>query len=146
VWAEWYRWLAELEIEPLRGLPRELWRYRASLPSVADLTSAETLTALGLPVAEPTRNQWPLFQDVGERLYADGCDGLIYHSAAAYKTSPSQNSELQQGVEIWRVEVQTRTLSPCDDVSDLHARIFSATGLIHRADGPRKACAARRCH
>jgi hypothetical protein len=45
VWAEWYRWLAELEIEPLHGLPRELWRYRASLSSVADLTRAETLDA-----------------------------------------------------------------------------------------------------
>jgi hypothetical protein len=71
VWAEWYRWLAELEIEPLRGLPRELWRYRASLPSVADLTSAE-----------PSRDQWPLFQDVGARLHAAGYDGLLYHSAA----------------------------------------------------------------
>lgn len=35
VWAEWYRWLAELEIEPLHGLPRELWRYRANFSSVA---------------------------------------------------------------------------------------------------------------
>ena len=51
VWAEWYRWLAELEIEPLRGLPRELWRYRASLASVADLTSTETLAALGVVAA-----------------------------------------------------------------------------------------------
>ncbi len=55
-WAEWYRWLAELEIEPLHGLPRELWRYRASLSSVADLTRAETLDAFGLPNAEPTRD------------------------------------------------------------------------------------------
>jgi hypothetical protein len=77
-----YRWLAELEIEPLRGLPRELWRYRASLSSIADLTGAETLAALGLPIAEPSRDQWPLFQDVGERLHAAGCDGLLYHSAA----------------------------------------------------------------
>jgi RES domain-containing protein len=82
VWAEWYRWLAELEIEPLHGLPRELWRYRASLSSVADLTRAETLDAFGLPNAEPTRDQWPAFQDVGERLHAAGCDGLLYHSAA----------------------------------------------------------------
>jgi hypothetical protein len=82
VWAEWYRWLAEIEIEPLRGLPRELWRYRASLSSVADLTSTETHSALGLPASEPTRDQWPVFQDVGERLHAAGCDGLLYHSAA----------------------------------------------------------------
>ena len=82
VWAEWYRWLAELEIEPLRGLPRELWRYRASLSSVADLTSAETLASLGLPAVAPSRDQWPLFQDIGEQLHAAGCDGLLYHSAA----------------------------------------------------------------
>jgi len=82
VWAEWYRWLAELEIEPLHGLPRELWRYRASLSSVADLTSADALDAFGLPSAEPTREQWPAFQDVGERLHGAGCDGLLYQSAA----------------------------------------------------------------
>ena len=60
----------KLEMEPLRGVPGELWRYRASLSSVADLTSAETLDALGLPTAEPSRDQWPLFQDVGEQLHA----------------------------------------------------------------------------
>ncbi len=82
VWAEWYRWLAELEIEPLHGLPRELWRYRANLSSVADLTSIETLNALGLTSAEPTREQWPAFQDVGAQLHADGYEGLLYRSAA----------------------------------------------------------------
>jgi hypothetical protein len=82
VWAEWYRWLAELEIEPLHGLPRELWRYRANLTSVADLTGAETLIALGLTSAQPTRAQWPAFQDIGEQLHAEGCDGLLYSSAA----------------------------------------------------------------
>jgi len=50
--------------------------------SVADLTIVETLAALGLPAAEPSRDQWPLFQDVGEGLHAAGCDGLLYHSAA----------------------------------------------------------------
>jgi hypothetical protein len=82
VWAEWYRWLAELEIEPLHGLPRELWRYHANLSSVADLTGPETLTAFGLTSAEPTRAQWPAFQNVGEQLNADGYDGLMYRSAA----------------------------------------------------------------
>lgn len=82
MWAEWYRWLAELEIEPLRGLPRELWRYRVNLSSVADLTSDNALAALGLKSAEPTREQWPAFQDIGERLHADGCEGLLYRSAA----------------------------------------------------------------
>jgi len=82
VWAEWYRWLAEHEVEPLRSLPRELWRYRASLREVADLTSTATLTALELPNAQPTREQWPAFQRVGEQLHTDGFDGLLYRSAA----------------------------------------------------------------
>jgi hypothetical protein len=82
VWAEWYRWLAELEIEPLRGLPRELWSYCANLRSVADMTSAEALAALDLPAAEPMRAQWPAFQDVGEWLHAAGCEGVLYRSAA----------------------------------------------------------------
>lgn len=82
VWAEWYRWLAELEIEPLHGLPRELWHYQVSLSSVADLTGADALDALGLTSAEPMRAQWPAFQDIGERLHAGGCDGLLYRSAA----------------------------------------------------------------
>jgi RES domain-containing protein len=82
VWAEWYRWLAEHEVEPLRSLPRELWRYRASLRKVADLTSTTALTALELPTAQPTREQWPAFQRAGEQLHADGFEGLLYRSAA----------------------------------------------------------------
>src|SRR5665213_321193 len=35
-----------------------------------------------VPFAVPSRDQWPLFQDVGEQLHAAGCDGLLYHSAA----------------------------------------------------------------
>jgi hypothetical protein len=53
VWAEWYRWLAELEIEPLRGLPRELWRYRASLPSVAAGEQATRATAWTANLTDP---------------------------------------------------------------------------------------------
>ena len=71
VWAEWYRWLAEHEVEPLRSLPRELWRYRANLRKVADLTSTATLTALELPTSEPNREQWPAFQRAGEQLHAE---------------------------------------------------------------------------
>lgn len=82
VWAEWYRWLAEHEIEPLRGLPRELWSYRVGLHKVADLTSAAALTAIGLPEIAPDRGQWPAFQDVGEQLHAEGYEGLLYSSAA----------------------------------------------------------------
>ncbi len=82
VWAEWYRWLSEHEVEPLRSLSRDLWRYRASLRSVADLTGVETLAALGLPALQPARDQWPAFQSVGERLHAAGSEGLLYRSAA----------------------------------------------------------------
>jgi RES domain len=49
---------------------------------VADLTSSEALAGLDLPTAEPTRAQWPAFQDVGERLHAAGCEGVLYRSAA----------------------------------------------------------------
>ncbi|MFI5005694.1 MAG: RES family NAD+ phosphorylase [Solirubrobacterales bacterium] len=45
-------------------------------------TSAEALAALDLPAAEPIRAQWPAFQDVGERLHAAGCEGVLYRSAA----------------------------------------------------------------
>ncbi len=71
VWAEWYRWLAEHEIEPLHSLPRELWRYRISLRNVADLTGNGALAELGLPDAIPGREQWPAFQRVGERLQTE---------------------------------------------------------------------------
>lgn len=82
VWAEWYRWLAEHQIEPMRGLPRELWRYRASLRNAVDLTGAESLATLGLPSAEPTCEQWAPFQDAGESLHEAGYDGILYRSAA----------------------------------------------------------------
>ena len=82
VWAEWYRWLAEHEVEPLHSLPRELWRYRVSLRTVADLTGPGTLAGLDLPDALPGRDQWPSFQRVGEQLHANGFDGLMYRSAA----------------------------------------------------------------
>lgn len=81
VWAEWYRWLAEFEIEPLRGLPRDVWRYRARLKA-ADLSSDDALAAVGLPAPEPTRDQWPEFQDVGEQLHRAGYDGVLYRSAS----------------------------------------------------------------
>jgi RES domain-containing protein len=81
VWAEWYRWLAESEIEPLRALPRDVWRYRANLDA-ADLSSDEALAAIGLPPLEPTRDQWPQFQEVGEQLHRAGYQGVLYRSAS----------------------------------------------------------------
>jgi RES domain-containing protein len=81
VWSEWYRWLAEHETEPLRALPREVWAYAASLEA-ADLSTPDALDALGLPPLEPSRDQWPAFQAVGESLHGEGYKGVLYSSAA----------------------------------------------------------------
>jgi hypothetical protein len=81
VWAEWYRWLAEHQIEPLRALPREVWTYSANLHA-ADLRTAESIDSLGLPHPEPSREQWPRFQEVGEGLHSEGYQGIIWASAA----------------------------------------------------------------
>jgi RES domain-containing protein len=82
VWAEWYRALAELGEPPDARLPRDLWRFTAKLGRVADLTSSEALTALGLPEPLPDREQWPAFQDAGLRLASDGLDAVLFRSSA----------------------------------------------------------------
>lgn len=81
-WAEWYRSLAEAALPPHQALPRELWRWEISLPSVADLSSEDRLARVGLPPLQPTRHQWPVFQPVGEQLHADGWPALLSASAA----------------------------------------------------------------
>ena len=81
-WAEWYRYLAEAALPPRHGLPRDLWRWRISLPEVADLGDDERLARVGLPSPRPTRHQWPEFQAVGERLHAAGWRALVSASAA----------------------------------------------------------------
>ena len=78
-WAEWYRALAEAALPPGQGLPRDLWRWRIKLPRVADLTDPD---GAGLPPLTPSRRQWPAFQAVGERLYAEGWPALVSASAA----------------------------------------------------------------
>src|SRR5262249_46683025 len=82
VWAEWYRYLAEVAIPPAQSLPRDLWRWRISLPQVADLSAADKLAAAGLPPLAPTQRQWPAYQAVGEQLFADGWPALLSPSAA----------------------------------------------------------------
>ena len=82
VWAEWYRMLAEAGLPPQQSLPRDLWRWEISLPSVADLSDDDRLERVGLPTPEPTRRQWPTFQPVGEGLHRDGWPALISASAA----------------------------------------------------------------
>ena len=76
VWAEWYRALAEAAIPPAMALPRALWQWDIDLPRVADVAGA------GLPPLAPTRRQWPEFQAVGERLFAEGWPALVSPSAA----------------------------------------------------------------
>jgi hypothetical protein len=82
VWAEWYRLLAEYALRPSIHLPRDLWRWRVELPRVADLSTDGRLDRVGLTVPPPGRGSWPLYQAVGERLFADGWPALLAPSAA----------------------------------------------------------------
>lgn len=82
VWAEWYRFLAEAGIPPMAALPRDLWRWEIDLDGIADLSDAGRLARVGLPVPKPGRFQWPVFQGVGHRLWAEGWRGLLAPSAA----------------------------------------------------------------
>jgi RES domain-containing protein len=81
-WAEWYRRLAEDAIAPLDALPRDLWRFAVTLDGVAALDSDEHLARVGLHAPSPSRADWPAYQAVGERLYAEGYAGVLFASAA----------------------------------------------------------------
>jgi RES domain-containing protein len=80
-WAEWYRHLAERAIPPLAQMPREMWTWQVDV-EVADLSTDEKLAAVGLPRLSPSSRAWPSYQDVGERLSAEGWAGLLAPSAA----------------------------------------------------------------
>ena len=80
--AEWYRWLAETGVPPLRALPRDLWRWSIDLPCVADLRYPTALEAVGLSTPRPASAEWPAFQAVGEALHCDGWSALVAPSAA----------------------------------------------------------------
>jgi RES domain-containing protein len=82
VWAEWYRWLAEAGLPPRMGLPRDLWRWRISLPRVADLSTHDRLARVGLSPPSPGRVDWPRFQRVGEALHHAGWPALLAPSAS----------------------------------------------------------------
>jgi RES domain-containing protein len=82
VWAEWYRALAELALPPRFWLPCELWRIEVELDAVADLSQQASLAALGLAPPAPGRRSWPSYQRVGERLAAEGFEGVLAPSAA----------------------------------------------------------------
>ncbi len=63
-------------------MPREIHRVAVSLDHVADLSVERSRSARGLPRIRPTDTQWPVFQAVGERLAAEGAQGILYASAA----------------------------------------------------------------
>ncbi len=81
-WAEWYRHLAEAGVPPNVAMPRDLWRYEVAPLQVADLSSADRLARVGLPLPRPGRRGWSAFQEVGEQLYREGWLGLLTPSAA----------------------------------------------------------------
>lgn len=81
-WAEWLRAAAELGVPPSQLLPRDMWEWEISLPDVADLSTSDQLTQVGLSPPEPDRKEWPEFQSVGEALHAEGWPALIAPSAA----------------------------------------------------------------
>jgi len=82
MWAEWYRHLAERGVPPLRGLPRDVWRYRVGALRVADLTTSGRLERAGLTPPAPGRKTWPAYQAVGKTLWRQGWAGLLAPSAA----------------------------------------------------------------
>lgn len=79
--AEWYRWLAENAFPPACATPHDHHRWRVSV-SVADLSTPERLTAVGLEVPSPVSSTWRRFQAVGEKLWREGWRGLLAPSAA----------------------------------------------------------------
>jgi RES domain-containing protein len=79
--AEWYRYLAEWGIPPLKADLRHLWRFDVDI-EVADLSTAERLAEHGLALPTPDSLTWAPYQDVGEQLFREGWDGLVAPSAA----------------------------------------------------------------
>jgi RES domain-containing protein len=82
VWAELYRGLAERGIPPADVFPRDLHRVHVDLARVVDLSRERSRRALGLARMSQTQKQWPAFQPIGERLAAEGADGILYASSA----------------------------------------------------------------
>jgi RES domain-containing protein len=81
VWAEWYRHLAERMIPPLAQMPRELWTWQVDI-EIADLSTPEHLSAVGLHPPAPGRHGWHPYQRIGEQLFTEGWAGLLAPSAA----------------------------------------------------------------
>jgi hypothetical protein len=69
-------------VPPDVGFPRDLWRVRVTLERIADLSTADRLARVGLPIPRPSLADWSPFQAVGERLSAAGFDAALAPSAA----------------------------------------------------------------
>jgi hypothetical protein len=63
-------------------MPRDLWRWAIAVGDIADLSTADKLAGLDLPVPRPGRRTWAAFQVAGERLNNEGHRGVLYPSAA----------------------------------------------------------------
>jgi len=79
--AEWYRYLAELSLQPERAIPHDhhIWQVQTEL---ADLCDVERLHRVGLDQPRPSRKTWPSCQDVGDTLWREGWPGLLTLSGA----------------------------------------------------------------
>lgn len=78
---DWYRHLAERAIPPLAQIPRALWKWDVDI-EVADLSSTEQLSTVGLPPPSPGNLGWPAFQEIGQQLSHAAWAGLLAPSAA----------------------------------------------------------------
>jgi RES domain-containing protein len=79
--AEWYRFLAERGLPPAHAIPHDQHIWHIDL-ELADLSSADRLAAVDLPLPRPSRRTWPPFQAVGDALAHAGWAGLLAPSAA----------------------------------------------------------------
>lgn len=78
---EWYRALAEQGFSPQDHVPHDHHRWQIGV-ELADLTTEDRLTSVGLAPPVPDRRTWSAYQDVGERLRQDGWPGIVAPSAA----------------------------------------------------------------
>lgn len=84
--AEWYRVLAEQGFSPEDHVPYDHHRWRVDL-TVADLSTADRLSRIGLAPPTPHRQTWGAFQRIGLELRAAGWAGLVAPSAARPQAS-----------------------------------------------------------
>ncbi|MBI2780952.1 MAG: RES family NAD+ phosphorylase [Chloroflexi bacterium] len=82
VWAEWYRHTSEAGVPPHQRLPRAIWRLEVDIDDIADLTAPGILEGEGINRLDPTRQQWPRTQPIGESCWREGARGVLAPAAA----------------------------------------------------------------